>query len=115
VPGCLRENPWTKKTKGLILEHALPDNLVQEYNLLQKTQNITFTGFVAKMNERFGRGQPMVAELSRLTFHTLAELKPKSSSFSKSSFQIRSRLSGTWAPKRLAEFYYASSVRRSVR
>jgi hypothetical protein len=50
-----------EKTKTLILETALPENLLQEFKLLQKTQNLTYTGFIAKMNERFGRGQPMLA------------------------------------------------------
>ena len=47
--------------KGMILEGSLPDNLAQEYKLLQKTQNISFSAFMGKLEERYARGQPMVA------------------------------------------------------
>ena len=44
------------------MEAALPDNLQHEFKLLQKMQGCSFTAFIAKMDERFGRGQPMVAQ-----------------------------------------------------
>ena len=49
------------KTKGLVLEMALPENLLKEFRLLQKTQSISFNGFMAKLEDRFGQGQPMIA------------------------------------------------------
>ena len=45
----------------MILEMALPENVMQEYKLLQKTQNISFTGFMVKMDDRYAEGQQMLA------------------------------------------------------
>lgn len=53
--------PLNEKAKMMLLEMALPEGLLQELKLLQRTQNIAFTPFMAKLEERFGRGQLLVA------------------------------------------------------
>ncbi len=44
-----------------VLETALPENLLSEFKLLQRTQGLSFTGFMAKLDDRFSKGQPMMA------------------------------------------------------
>ena len=51
----------SEKTKATLLEMSLPENLLQEFKLLQRTQKMSFTPFMAKLEERFGRGQLLIA------------------------------------------------------
>ena len=44
-----------------MLDTALPENWLHKFKLLQRTQNLSFTGFMAKLDERFSKGQPMMA------------------------------------------------------
>ena len=51
----------SQKTKATLLEMSFPENLLQEFKLLQRTQKMSFTPFMAKLEERFGRGQLLIA------------------------------------------------------
>ena len=99
-----------ERTKGMVLETALPENLLQKFDLLQRTPNLSFTGFMAKLNELFSKreaydgGKKNWIELSCPRKERSA---PKSSKILKFSFRMLSKISMIWARKRIGEFYSA--------
>jgi len=75
---CIMQGkPMPESIKEIILESALPDNLVLEYQVSQRVEKLGSTAFLARLDDRFGRGQPMLArlKLERLELKNMGKLK----------------------------------------
>ena len=73
----MQGKPMPESIKEIILESALPDNLVLEYQVSQRVEKLGSTAFLARLDDRFGKGQPMLArlKLERLELKNMGKLK----------------------------------------
>ena len=73
----MQGKPMPESVKEIILESALPENLVLEYQVFQRMEKLGSTAFLARLDDRFGRGQPMLArlKLERLELKNMGKLK----------------------------------------
>ena len=72
-----QEKEINESTKTILLELCLSETLLQEFRLMQRTQSMTFTPFLARLEERFGRGQLLVgrAKWERIAFSHMGKIK----------------------------------------